>query len=154
MSWVQRSLGNSAVVLALASASPEAVFDALTDPQRIPDWHAGVEIKDVTGPLAVGAAFTIVGTMLGRKQEFRRTITQFERPRLFAMEGPGGGILARFAPAADGTDLVTEEEFAMPLGSVGEWATEHLFKRWAMSEIAKSLESLKALVEAEVAAHA
>jgi hypothetical protein len=136
------------------NAPPERVFDVLTDPHRIPEWHAGVETKDFTGPLAVGATFTIVGTMLGRKQEFRRTITQFERPRLFAMEGPGGGILARFAPAADGTDLVTEEEFAMPLGSVGEWATEHLFKRWAMSEIAKSLESLKALVEAEVAAHA
>jgi hypothetical protein len=42
----------------------------------------------------------------------------------------------------------------MPFGVVGEWATEHLFKRRAMSEIDKSLQSLKALVEAEVAAHA
>jgi carbon monoxide dehydrogenase subunit G len=136
------------------NAPPEAVFDVLTDPQRIPDWHAGVEIKDVTGPPAVGAAFTIVGTMLGRKQEHRRTITQFERPRVFAMEGPGGGMLARFEATADGTDLVTDEKFDMPFGLVGEWATEHLFRRWAMSEIDKSLKSLKALVEAEAPAHA
>ena len=134
------------------NAPPERVFDVLTDLQRIPEWHAGVGIKDVTGPLGVGTALTLTGTMLGRKQEHRRTITQFERPGLFAMEGPGGGILARLEPTADGTDLVTEERFAMPLGPVGEWATEHLFKRMAMSEIDKSLRSLKALVEAEVPA--
>lgn len=68
------------------------------------------------------------------------------------MEGPGGGLLARLEPTADGTDLVTEEGFAMPVGPVGEWATEHLFKRMAMSEIDTSLGSLKALVEAEVPA--
>lgn len=114
----------------------------------------GVEIKDITGPLAVGAAFPIVGTMFGRKQESHRTITQFERPRLFAMEGPGGKMLARFEPAADGTDLVTEEEFDMPLGLVGEWANKLLFGRWAMSEIDKSPKNLKALVEAEALAPA
>jgi carbon monoxide dehydrogenase subunit G len=136
------------------NAPPERVFDVLTDPQRMPEWHGGVETKDFTGPLAVGAAFTIVGTMFGRKMENRWTFTQFERPRLFAMEGPGGGMLARLEPTADGTDLVTDEEFDMALGPVGEWAAEHLFKRWAMSEIDKSLKSLKALVEAEVAVHA
>ncbi|MDH4141064.1 MAG: hypothetical protein OEV61_00470 [Chloroflexota bacterium] len=38
----------------------------------------------------------------------------------------------------------------MPFGPVGEWATEHRFRRMVMSD--KSLRSLKALVEAEVPA--
>lgn len=53
-------------------------------------------------------------TMFGRKQEYHRTITQFQRPMLFAFAGPAGGMRARLELAADGTDLVTREEVPDP----------------------------------------
>jgi carbon monoxide dehydrogenase subunit G len=130
-------------------APPERVFDALTDPHRIPAWHSGVEVEDVSGPLGVGTTFTIVSSMLGRRQAFPRTVTVYDRPRRFAMEGPGGRLSAACEATAGGTDLTTEEEFAMPLGRVGEWAGRRLFGRWMRGEIDRSLRHLKALVEAE-----
>jgi len=137
-------------------APPERVFDVLTDPRRRPEWDPGVEIKDFTDPsaAAIGTDFTIVGSVFGRRTESRRRITQFERPKIFGHESPRAKMLVRLEPAAGGTDLAMEEEFVMPLGLVGEWAAEHLFKRWVMSEIDKTAKRLRALVEAEVPAHA
>lgn len=114
------------------SAPPERVFDVPTDPQRRPEWDPGDEIKDVTGPLAVGTAFTMVGSVFGRRMESCRTITHFERPKTFGHESPRAKMLVRLEPAAGGTDLAMEEELVMPFGIVGEWAAKHLFSRWAM----------------------
>lgn len=130
-------------------AAPERVFDVLTDPQRIPEWHPGVEVEGVSGPFTVGSTLTIVGTMLGRRRAFPRIVTVYDRPRRFAMEGPGGGLNATLVAAADGTDLTTEEEFAMPLGRVGEWAGGLLFGRSMRGEIDRSIRRLKALVESK-----
>jgi len=137
-------------------APPERVFDVLTDPQRRPEWDPGVEITGFTDPAvaAVGTDFTMVGSVLGRRTESRRTITHFERPRIFGHESPRARMLVRLEPAAGGTDLAMEEEFVMPLGLVGEWAAQHLLKRWVMSEIDKTAKRLRALVEVEAAAHA
>jgi uncharacterized membrane protein len=62
-------------------------------------------------------------------------------------------LRGRFEPAAGGTDVTIENEYEMPLGFIGDAANKLFFEKSFAESWDKSLEKLKAIVEAEAPAH-
>jgi len=139
-------------------ATPEQVFDLFTNPERLREWQVpAAEVKDITGtPGTVGLGWTTASTFAGRKMENHMSVTAVERPRSFEVKGTGSGtatLRGRFEPAAGGTDVTIESEYEMPLGFIGDAANKLFFEKSYAESWDKSLEKLKALVEAEAPAH-
>ena len=139
-------------------ATPEQAFDLFTDPERFREWMVPAsEVKDITGtPGTVGFGWTTASTFAGRKMESHMSATAVERPRSFVLKSTGSGtgtVRGRFEPAADGTDLTVEAEYAMPLGFIGGAADKLFFEKSYADSWDTSLAKFKALVEAEAPAH-
>ena len=96
---------------------PEAVFDYLTDPVRLPEWQTStVEVRrERSGPLEVGERFKEVHAAMGRKLESTVEVAERARPSAFALrildgalpldgrwtfEGNGEGTRVRFVGEA------------------------------------------------------
>ena len=139
-------------------ATPEQVFDLFANVERLPEWQVPApEVKDITGtPGTVGFGWTTAATIAGRKMEAPMRITACDRPRLFEVKSTGnmaGTMRGRLEPAAGGTDVTIESEYEMPLGFIGDAANKLFFERSFAESWDKSLQKLKALVEAEVPVH-
>ncbi len=138
-------------------ATPEQVFDFAAKPERIPEWHASlIEVKSVSGPLdAVGASYTGVMKVAGRRLDGRWVVTEVERPSQMTQRGtaPGGGsmtLIMRCAAAAGATDVTVELDCELPGGFVGGLA-DHLFIERAIErDLKHTMENFKAIAEAEV----
>jgi carbon monoxide dehydrogenase subunit G len=67
---------------------PEAVFDYLTDPERLPEWQTStVEVRrERSGPLEVGERFKEVHAAMGRKLESTVEVAESARPSAFALK--------------------------------------------------------------------
>jgi hypothetical protein len=90
----------------------EAAFEFGANPERVPEWLSmAVEVKAVSGPLdRVGAGYTAVMKIAGRKLDARWEVARVEKPRLLELKGatPGGGTATftmRYAQVADGTEI-------------------------------------------------
>jgi uncharacterized protein YndB with AHSA1/START domain len=139
-------------------ATPEQVFDLFTNPERFREWMVPAsEVKDITGtPGTVGLGWTTASTFAGRKMESHMSATAVERPRSFVLKSTGSGtgtLRGRFEPTAGGTDVTIENEYAMPLGFIGDAANKLFFEKSYADSWDKSLAKFKALVEAEALAH-
>jgi carbon monoxide dehydrogenase subunit G len=139
-------------------ATPEQVFDLMSDPARFREWQVpAAEVKDITGtPGTVGYGWTTASMFAGRKMEGHMSVTAVERPRSFEAKGTGSmaaTLRGRFEPAAGGTDVILENEYEMPLGFIGDAANKLFFEKSFAESWDKSLAKLKALVEAEAPAH-
>jgi carbon monoxide dehydrogenase subunit G len=139
-------------------ATPEQAFDLLANPERFLEWQVpAAEVKDITGtPGTVGLGWTTATTFAGRKMESHMSVTAVDRPRSFEVKGTGSGtgtVRGRLEPAAGGTDLTVEAEYAMPLGFIGGAADKLFFEKSYAESWDKSLEKFKALVEAEAPVH-
>ena len=139
-------------------ATPEQVFDLITNPERLREWQVPAsEVKDITGtPGAVGLGWTTASTFAGRKMENHMRVTAAERPRSFEVKGTGSGnatLRGRFEPAAGGTDVTIEGEYDLPLGFIGDAANKLFFEKSYADSWDKSLAKFKALAEAEAPAH-
>jgi uncharacterized protein YndB with AHSA1/START domain len=139
-------------------ATPEQVFDLFTNPERLREWQVpAAEVKDITGtPGTVGLGWTTATTFAGRKMESHMSATAVERPRSFEVKGTGSGnatLRGRFEPAAGGTDVTIESEYAMPLGFIGDAANKLFFEKSYADSWDKSLAKFKALAEAEASVH-
>jgi carbon monoxide dehydrogenase subunit G len=88
---------------------PEAVFDFLTDPRRLPEWQKStVEVRrEGTGPLRIGERFTEVHRAMGRDVESVVEVAEIERPSVFALVIVEGAVPLdgrwTFAATATGT---------------------------------------------------
>ena len=139
-------------------ATPEQVFDLLTNPERFREWQVpAAEVKDITGtPGTVGLGWTTASTFVGRKMESHMSVTAVERPRSFELKSTGSmaaTVRGRFEPAAGGTDITIENEYEMPLGFIGDAANKLFVEKSFAESWDKSLAKFKALVEAEAPAH-
>jgi len=137
-------------------APPEKVFALAIDAKRIPEWNASVvETKDVTGSLdRVGASYTAVLKLGGRRLESRWEVSRVEQPGLFETTGtaPGGGrvtALNRFEPAGTGTDSSLELDYDLPGGFFGGIADKLFVERAIERDAKHSAENFKAICEAE-----
>jgi uncharacterized protein YndB with AHSA1/START domain len=88
---------------------PQAVFDYLTDPERLPEWQTStVEVRrERSGPLEVGERFHEVHAAMGRKLESTVEVAESTPPSVFALKILDGAMPLdgrwTFEPITDGT---------------------------------------------------
>jgi len=143
------------------SAPIEVCWDLGSDANRILEWQVGVlEVKGITGRLdRVGASYSPVLSIAGRKIDSRWEVTKVDKPRLVELTGtaPGGGKAKSstwLEPSGDGTDLTFEIDYDLPGGVVSDIADKLFMERAVERQIRHSNENFKALCEAKVPAHA
>jgi hypothetical protein len=136
--------------------SPDRAFALTVDAERDPEWNSSVvEVKDVTGLLErVGASYTAILKLGGRRLETRWEATKVEKPRFLELAGsaPGGGHAiskTTFEPAGGGTDITVEVDYELPGGFVGGMADKLFVERAIERDIKHSLENFKAICEVE-----
>lgn len=142
-------------------APPDRVFELGANAERIPEWQTNiVEVRDVTGKLDhVGAAYTAIMKIAGRRLEARWEVAKVEKPYYTELRGsaPGGGratTITRIAPAGDGSDCTFELDYELPGGFIGDLAFKLFAERSVERDVRHSNENFKAIVEAEVPVHA
>lgn len=106
-------------------ASPEDVFDILSDPVRGPEWQTMLgELGDVSGrPGGIGSSFTGFYRVAGRRLESRFVVTASERPTLFQLAGTTRGGWTRWTtllgPMGRGCEVRVSLEYELPGEIVG-----------------------------------
>jgi carbon monoxide dehydrogenase subunit G len=135
-------------------ASPEDVYDAMLDPERLHEWvtiHRKVNHSD-GGELRVG--YEMDQTLCLRHANFkvRWQLTEADRPERATWEGKGpAGSYARtsyrLTPRGDGTHFEYENEFKTPGGLLGKAAGRVVMGGIPEREAQRSLVRLKALLE-------
>lgn len=142
-------------------APVDVCWDLGADASRVPEWQEGVlEVKDITGKLdQVGAGYSTVLRIMGRRLEGRFEVSKVDKPRLVELSGtaPGGGRAKStvwLEPAGGGTDLTVEIDYELPGGLIGDVADKVFMERAVERQIRHSNENFKALCEAKIPAHA
>ena len=133
----------------------EHVFELGTDFKRYPEWSVTyTEVKDISGPPAVGTKIYSEMRFLGQKMEGWGEIVEFDRPRLLKITGKGtqGGSLTqvlRLTPAGAGTDYEVELDYDLPAGFIGRLASKLFLEKAVERDMEHSIENFKAMVEAK-----
>ena len=142
-------------------APRERVWELAADATRLPEWNTSfIEVKDVSGPLdRVGASYTSVLKLAGRRLEGRWELSRVEAPSLAELTGtaPGGGratYTARYEAAGGGTEVTWELDYELPGGFVGDVADKLFVERANERDFKHSAENFKAILEAGVTARA
>ena len=135
----------------------EVCWDIGTDAARQPEWSEGVlEVKDVTGRLdRVGAAYTRVFSIAGRRLEGRFEVVEIEPLHFMKVAGTtaGGGrasYTVRNVADGAGTNGTFEMDYELPGGVIGDLANKLFMERALERQMRHSNENLKALCEAQV----
>jgi hypothetical protein len=99
-------------------ASPETVWDLLTDGPGYPDWNPAV--LSLSGEIAVGNRIEVV-SVVNPKRAFRLTVTRLDAPRTMVWaDGMPLGLFRgvrtyTLTPREGGTEFAMEEVFSGPL---------------------------------------
>lgn len=132
------------------------VWGVFSDTRRIPEWDASmIEVKDYDERIdEVGAKFTSVVRLMGRKLTGSFETTRVEKPNLLEqkVELPGGGhatAVFTFAESAGGTDQTMVIDYELPFGMFSGVA-EKLLAGSVERDSRHSNENFKALCEATV----
>ena len=135
-------------------ASIETCWALFADATRFPDWNTtAVEVKDISGPIdRVGATFTVVSKVLGRRIEARNEVTRVEPMKLVEFTGIGaGGARGAFRtevePRGSGTRVTTQIDYDLPGGWFGDIADKLFGERQLERDVRHSSENFKALAE-------
>lgn len=137
----------------------DRVFAIGAAAERRPEWQIScVQVKDVDGPLDhVGAAYTSVNVVSGRRLEARWQVSRVEYPTLVeftAVTGPTGTghSVTRLESEGGGTRYSMEMDYALPNGIIGQVLDRFLVHPALVKDVRASEAMLKALVEGEAAA--
>ncbi len=141
------------------NAPIDQVWELIASCERLPEWNVNiVEVKDCPGRLdRIGARFTPVARVFGRKLEGSQETTRADKPHALALKLSGaGGLKATveqtFSEAGGGTDATIEAEYELPMGLFAGVA-EKLLGGSVERDLRHSMENFKALCEATVPAH-
>jgi uncharacterized membrane protein len=139
------------------NAPIDHVWDIVASCERIPEWQVPIiEVKDCPGRYdRVGARFTTVGRVLGRKIEGSAETTKADKPHALALQASGGAkgtFDFTFTEARGGTDATIEAEYDLPMGMFAGVA-EKLLGGSIERDGRHSMENLKALCESTIPAH-
>jgi hypothetical protein len=135
-------------------ASPEIVFDIISDPARGPEWQTLVgELGEIAGrPGGVGSSFVGHYRLAGRRLEGRFVVTAAERPTLHQLAGTTRGGWARWTtliePAEEGCDVRASLEYELP-GEIIGGLFGILTGNRLQAELDRSYDNLQRLAEAE-----
>lgn len=132
------------------------VWDLNADARRMPEWDANtIEVQDCPERIdEVGATYTSVSRVMGRRMTGTNLTTKVERPRLFEQQVglPGGGhakITVELAEVGGGTDQTLTIDYQLP-GGMFAGVAEKLLAGSIERDIRHSNENFKALCEATV----
>ena len=138
--------------------SPDRAFALTIDPKRDPEWNNSViDVRDVSGMLdTVGASYTAMLKLGGRKLETRWEVTKVEKPKFIeqaATSERGGHATSKttFEAAGGGTDITIEVDYELPGGFVGGMADKLFVERAIERDVKHSMENFKAICEVEEA---
>jgi hypothetical protein len=102
-------------------ASPQLVWDLLTDPSSYRDWNPAV--LSIEGTMSPGGTITLV-SIASPERTFRLTVTAMQAPvRMVWSDGMPLGLFRgvrtyRLDPAGSGTAFSMTEEFSGPLAGL------------------------------------
>lgn len=135
------------------AASPEDVYDVITDPARLEDW---VTIHDdlidaPPAPLEAGAELTQRLKLAGRCFTVHWTVVESDRPTRVVWEGRGparsrAGVTYELRAQDGGSDFYYSNEYHLPGGPLGK-AAGPIVARVTKGELEASLKKLRTLVE-------
>jgi carbon monoxide dehydrogenase subunit G len=133
------------------AASPDEVWDVLSDWERQSDWMPDVAWMRLIGPeRGLGAKLEVKTKVFGVPLATDLVeVIGWEPPRRLAIRHVGvvvGTGEWRLAPAAEGTAFTWTEAFRMPpplLGDLGLW----LYSPWQRMMLRRSIRNLKRLAE-------
>jgi uncharacterized membrane protein len=132
--------------------APIEDIDAIAlDGSRLPEWYEGVEETrpDATYP-EVGGELVLVYKAAGLSFNITLTVLELVRGEhiTYRMEGMMTGTQHwTHTPEDGGTRTAAVIEYEMPGGGLGKLADKLVVERMNASNLEKSLENLKALVE-------
>jgi ligand-binding SRPBCC domain-containing protein len=98
------------------------VWDVNASCDRLPEWNVNIiEVRDCPGRLdRVGARFTVVVRIFGRRIEGSEETTKADQPHTYelTLSGPGGAratLHQTFTEARGGTDTVADVDYELPM---------------------------------------
>lgn len=137
------------------AAPPERVWEVVMDPARLGDWvtiHRSV--RDAPARLQRGSTFGQTLNLRGAHLHVEWTVVDVEPPHRAVWDGRGpvhsrASIVYELSPdGAGGTRFAYTNEFKTPGGPLGAVAGRVLVGGLSEREAQRSLERLKALLEA------
>ncbi len=137
-------------------APPDLVWAIGADASRFPEWETNaIESKGTSEKLDhVGAKYTSVGRIAGRRLEGTFEVTKVDKPRMIHLTGTskgggGGTATIHLDPTATGTEYTMELDYELPGGILGGVVDRMFAERTVERDLRHSLDNLKALCEAE-----
>ncbi len=133
-------------------ASPENVFNYVTNTSTQTDWIKFVKAVDITSGdgQSKGTTDRSVIKLGPRAQPVDALWTEYDPPRSFARKATSGMEMdgrMTFEPIDDGTRVEWTIGYKPPLGPLGALVDALFMNRVFQNEIEESLESLKAQLE-------
>ncbi len=131
----------------------EAVFAALTDPKRVPEWTDNViEVHDISDyPVQEGTTWEQLTVVADRRLNLVCHVTAFEPPHGGVLEISGdhrGRISTRCEQVGDATRVTQDIEFEAPGGILGRVAGA-LIGPALKGELARAMERQREILERE-----
>src|SRR6476619_527847 len=100
----------------LTQASPDQVFDYLSDFTTTTEWDTGTVVTERTsGDVGVGTTYRNVSKFLGRESELTYTVVEWTSPTTFALRGENATVVAHdrveIHPEGAGTRVTYTADF-------------------------------------------
>ncbi len=133
-------------------ASPDNVFNYVTNVSTQPDWIKFMKSVDITSGdgQTKGTTDRSVIKLGPRAQEVEALWTEYDPPRLFARKATSGMEMEgrmTFEPSDDGTHVEWTIGYRPPMGPLGMMVDALFMNRVFQNEIEESLERLKEQLE-------
>ena len=134
-------------------APAEEVFAIIEDPERLPEYMAGVTgVADVVRtPGRVGDSYTVTYSVLGMHFPTKVSIIEWEQNRAYVekMEGSMPGTSAvNLHSKGNGTKVTWKMDYSIKGGVLGKAMNRLLLERMNVKTIERSLENLKMICDA------
>ncbi len=139
----------------LIKTSLEEAFDYVVQPVTRPEWLGSVlEISDVSkGEIGVGTTWNEKQKIAGRIFEYRCEMTEYERPKIWAMEFTVLGIKNKlantFEPDNERILMTLIIDYQIPGSFFGEIADRLLFERIFEKTCRENAGTLKIILESK-----
>jgi uncharacterized membrane protein len=133
-------------------APVDHVWAFYCDTSRWPDWMAGGEFSDFTGPIDMaGTTYVQSMRLMGFEMKSTCTVVEVEPPRLYHEHSDMGSMEAylRFEPDGEGTRVAYDMDYEMP-GHLPGFITDLMAKGWGERQASHMLANFKSLAEATV----
>ena len=139
----------------LMRVSREEAFDYVVQPATRPEWLGSViEVSDISeGDIRVGTSWNEKQKIAGRVFEYRCEMTEYERPKIWAMEFTVLGIKNRlintFEPDGERIRMTLIIDYTIPGSFFGKVADRVLFERIFEKTCRENAGTLKIILESK-----